>query len=189
MSTPRSAYSPRLVQLLCFCLVGVVNTGTFYGFYLVLHPWLPYFTAYTAAFAASMVGSFFLNTYLTYRTRPTWRKFLLFPLTNLTNYMIASISVYTLVEWAQMNDRAAPPGGRRDGHPLHVRPVPPHPAPSGPSWRAHQRVETLGRTTTAGLFCWRGRSLPCGGGGRWSGFGPWMTSPARNTTRRTTWRT
>lgn len=108
MSTPRSAYSPRLVQLLCFCLVGVVNTGTFYGFYLVLHPWLPYFTAYTAAFAASMVGSFFLNTYLTYRTRPTWRKFLLFPLTNLTNYMIASISVYTLVEWAQMNDRAAP---------------------------------------------------------------------------------
>ncbi|MGW0673467.1 GtrA family protein [Streptomyces sp. NPDC002746] len=108
MSTPRSTYSPQLLQLLRFCLVGVVNTSTFYGFYLALHPWLPYFTAYTAAFAASMVGSFFLNTYLTYRTRPTWRKFLLFPLTNLTNYMIASISVYTLVEWAQMNDKAAP---------------------------------------------------------------------------------
>nr|WSW65886.1 GtrA family protein [Streptomyces sp. NBC_00995] len=108
MSTPRSAYSPQRVQLLRFCLVGVVNTGTFYGFYFALHPWLPYFTAYTAAFAASMVGSFFLNTYLTYRTRPTWRKFLLFPLTNLTNYTVTGIGVYTLVEWARINDRAAP---------------------------------------------------------------------------------
>jgi putative flippase GtrA len=55
-----------------------------------------------------MIGSFFLNTYFTYRTRPTWRKFLLFPLTNVTNYVVTSIGVYVFVEWAGMNDKIAP---------------------------------------------------------------------------------
>ena len=100
--------SPQFRQIVRFALVGVVNTGTFYGFYLALHPWMPYFLAYTAAFVLSMIGSFFLNTYFTYRTRPTWRKFLLFPLTNLTNYVVTSVGVYVFVEWAHMNDKLAP---------------------------------------------------------------------------------
>jgi len=100
--------SPQILQIVRFALVGVVNTGTFYGFYLALHPWMPYFLAYTVAFVLSMIGSFFLNTYFTYRTRPTWRKFLLFPLTNLTNYVVTSVGVYVLVELVHMNDKIAP---------------------------------------------------------------------------------
>lgn len=100
--------SAQMRQIIRFALVGVVNTGTFYAFYLALHPWLPYFLAYTVAFVLSMIGSFFLNTYFTYRTRPTWRKFLLFPLTNLTNYVVTSVGVYVFVEWAHMNDKIAP---------------------------------------------------------------------------------
>lgn len=96
------------MQVVRFALVGVVNTATFYGFYLALHPWMPYFLAYTCAFVLSMIGSFFLNTYFTYRTRPTWRKFLLFPLTNLTNYVVTSVGVFVLVEWVHMNDKIAP---------------------------------------------------------------------------------
>lgn len=99
---------PGTLQILRFAAVGVVNTATFYGCYLGLRPWLPYFAAYTVAFVLSMTGSFFLNTYFTYRTRPTWRKFLLFPLTNLTNYVVTSAGVYVLVEWAHMDDRVAP---------------------------------------------------------------------------------
>lgn len=95
-------------QVVRFALVGGVNTATFYGFYLTLHPWMPYFAAYSAAFVLSMIGSFFLNTYFTYRTRPTWRKFLLFPLTNVTNYVVTSVGVYVFVEWAHMNDKIAP---------------------------------------------------------------------------------
>lgn len=105
--SPRAARGAWL-QVVRFAMVGVVNTGTFYGCYLALRPWLPYFAAYTAAFVLSMTGSFFLNTYFTYRTRPTWRKFLLFPLTNLTNYVVTGAGVYALVEWAHMNDRVAP---------------------------------------------------------------------------------
>ncbi|MFD4765101.1 GtrA family protein [Streptomyces niveus] len=85
-------------QLIRFALVGVVNTGTYYGCYLVLLTWLPYVAAHVAAFVLSMIGSFFLNSYFTYRTRPTWRKFLLFPLTNAANFTITTCGVYLLVD-------------------------------------------------------------------------------------------
>ncbi|MFF0479986.1 GtrA family protein [Streptomyces sp. NPDC004435] len=98
----------QLGQIIRFGVVGGINTGTFFGCYLLLHPWMPYFAAYTLAFLLSMVGSFFLNTYFTYRTRPTWKKFALFPLTNVTNYVVQSAGLYALVSWAGMDDRIAP---------------------------------------------------------------------------------
>ncbi|GAA0693906.1 GtrA family protein [Kitasatospora atroaurantiaca] len=99
---------PQIWQIVRFGLVGVVNTATFYVLYLALHPFLPYFAAFTVAFLLSMVGSFFMNTYFTYRTKPTWRKFLLFPLPNITNYLVQSGGVVALVQWLKVNDRIAP---------------------------------------------------------------------------------
>ncbi|MFF2811467.1 GtrA family protein [Streptomyces sp. NPDC058000] len=95
-------------QVVRFTVVGVVNTATFYACYLPLHRLLPYFAAYTVGFALSLVGSFFLNTYFTYRTRPTWKKFLLFPLTQVTNYAVQSAGLVALVSWLGMNSAAAP---------------------------------------------------------------------------------
>ncbi|SEN15073.1 GtrA family protein [Actinacidiphila rubida] len=95
-------------QILRFVLVGVVNTATFYGCYRLLLPALPYFAAYTLAFLVSMAGSFLMNTYFTYRTRPSWRKFALFPLTNVTNYLVQSAGLFALVDWLGMSEKAAP---------------------------------------------------------------------------------
>lgn len=91
-----------------FAAVGGVNTATFYACYLPLHRLLPYFAAYSLAFALSMVGSFLLNTYFTYRTRPTWKKFLLFPLTQVTNYAMQSAGLVALVSWCGVNSALAP---------------------------------------------------------------------------------
>ncbi|MFF3244384.1 GtrA family protein [Streptomyces sp. NPDC002870] len=96
------------VQLVRFALVGVVNTGTYYGLYLALLTWLPYVAAHVVAFALSMVGSFFLTSYFTYRTRPTWRKFLLFPLTNAANFVVTTSGVYLLVDVLHFGSRYAP---------------------------------------------------------------------------------
>lgn len=98
----------RLAQILRFCLVGGVNTLTFYGCYRLMLPALPYFAAYTLAFLLSMTGSFLMNTYFTYRTRPTWRKFALFPLTNATNYAVQSAGLFALVDWLRMSEKVAP---------------------------------------------------------------------------------
>ncbi|MFB7270560.1 GtrA family protein [Streptomyces sp. NPDC056244] len=95
-------------QLFRFALVGVVNTGTYYVCYLTLLNRLPYVVSHILAFLLSMVGSFFLNSRFTYRTRPTWRKFLLFPLTNAANFVITTSGVYLLVDVLHQNSRYAP---------------------------------------------------------------------------------
>ncbi|GAA2337675.1 GtrA family protein [Streptomyces caniferus] len=95
-------------QIVRFAAVGGVNTVTFYACYLPLHHLLPYFAAYTAAFAASLAGAFFLHTYVTYRTRPTWTKFLLFPLTQVTNYSVQSAGLVALVGWCGLDTAVAP---------------------------------------------------------------------------------
>lgn len=105
MSASRAA---TLRQLIRFALVGVVNTGTYYGCYLLLLPWLPYVVAHVVAFGISMTGSFFLNCRFTYNTRPTWRKFLLFPLTNAANFVITTSGVYLLVDVLHQNSTYAP---------------------------------------------------------------------------------
>ncbi|WP_432171945.1 GtrA family protein [Streptomyces sp. 1222.5] len=95
-------------QIITFALVGVVNTATYYCLYLLFLTWLPYLAAHVLAFALSMVGSFFLNARFTYRTRPTWRKFLLFPLTNATNFVITTAGVYVIVDVLHAGSRFAP---------------------------------------------------------------------------------
>ncbi|MFC9847631.1 GtrA family protein [Streptomyces sp. NPDC060223] len=95
-------------QILAFALVGVVNTLTYYGFYLLLLTRLPYLAAHILASVLSMIGSFFLNARFTYRTRPTLRKFLLFPLTNATNFVVTTAGVYVVVGVFHVGDRIAP---------------------------------------------------------------------------------
>ncbi|MFD5032414.1 GtrA family protein [Streptomyces sp. NPDC058405] len=96
------------LQMVRFALVGVVNTGTYYACYLFLLNRLPYVVSHVLAFLLSMTGSFFLHSRFTYRTRPTWRKFLLFPLTNAANFVITTSGVYLLVDVAHFGSRYAP---------------------------------------------------------------------------------
>ncbi|MFJ9731686.1 GtrA family protein [Streptomyces sp. NPDC101169] len=103
---PRQTAIPR--QMVTFAVVGAVNTAVYYGLYLLFLHWLPYLGAHVLAFALSMVGSFFLNARFTYRTRPTWRKFLLFPLTNATNFLVTTAGVYVIVDVLHAGNRFAP---------------------------------------------------------------------------------
>lgn len=103
--TPARAALPHVAR---FAVVGVVNTGVYYGSYLLLSTVLHYLAAHLLAIAVSMVVSFFLNCLWTFRTRPTWRKFALFPLTNMTNYLLTTAGVVVLVEWLAVDERIAP---------------------------------------------------------------------------------
>ncbi|TNC28805.1 GtrA family protein [Amycolatopsis alkalitolerans] len=91
-----------------FGAVGVLNTGTYYLLYLLLTRFLPYLVAHVCAFAVSMVGSYFLNCFFTFRTRPTLRKFVLFPLSNATNFVVTTAGLYVLVALVHVNHVVAP---------------------------------------------------------------------------------
>ena len=91
-----------------FVVVGLLNTGVYYACYLPLRTVVYYLVAHVLATAVAMVGSFLLNCYWTFRTRPTWRKFALFPLTNAANYVSTTVGVVVLVEWLSVDQRVAP---------------------------------------------------------------------------------
>ena len=102
---PGRATLPHVAR---FAVVGVVNTGVYYLTYLLSSVVLHYLPAHLLAIAVSMVVSFLLNCLWTFRTRPTWRKFALFPLTNATNYLVTTVGVVVLVEWLGLDERIAP---------------------------------------------------------------------------------
>jgi putative flippase GtrA len=91
-----------------FGVVGVLSALTYYLVYLVMQLVLPYLLAHAIAYAAAIVLSFFLNCHFTYRTLPTVKKFLLYPLTHLAGFLATSVGVTVLVEWAQVDERIAP---------------------------------------------------------------------------------
>lgn len=85
-------------QVVRFALVGAVNTGVYYTLYLLLLTALPYGASWALATTGAMLVSYLLTSLYTFRRRPTWRTFLLFPLPNLANYAITGLSIALLVE-------------------------------------------------------------------------------------------
>ncbi|SFS52838.1 GtrA family protein [Saccharopolyspora flava] len=89
-------------------VVGLINTLVYYGAYLFLRGALPYLVAHLMAMVPAVIVSYFLNCRFTFRTRPSMRKFLLFPLTNITNFAGVTVFLYVLVEFFGMDQRTAP---------------------------------------------------------------------------------
>lgn len=97
-----------LGRIVRFGLVGVVNTGVYFGLYLLLKLAVPYLAAHVLAFVPAMVGSYFLNCRFTFRTKPSLRTFLLFPLSNATNFVVTTAGLYVLVAWFALDQGIAP---------------------------------------------------------------------------------
>ncbi|WP_445487689.1 GtrA family protein [Niallia sp. 03133] len=93
-----------------FAVVGGINTFTYYAIYLgclhLLH--LNYFLSHIIGFLVSMVGSFFLNAYFTYKIKPTLVKFLQFPLTQLANTLLTAMLLFLFVGIFHLNSSFAP---------------------------------------------------------------------------------
>ena len=95
-------------RLIRFGLVGVVNTGVYYVLYLLLRMVMPYLVAHVVATLLAMVGSYFLNCYVTFKTRPSWRTFITFPLSNVANLLFTTLGLRIAVEWLGLDQRIAP---------------------------------------------------------------------------------
>lgn len=97
-----------LFNFLRFGTIGAVNTLHYYIWYMILlHFKIPYIVSHTIAFTFSMIGSYFLNCYFTFKTKPTLVKFIKFPLTTLANYIISTISLVLLVNIIHINPKFA----------------------------------------------------------------------------------
>ena len=97
-------------QIIRFVLVGCMNTFNYWLLYLLFTHVFHFhiLTSHSVAFIMSMIGSFFMNTYFTYKTKVTLKKFFQFPLTYIVNFIITTISIYVLVDILNLNKDIAP---------------------------------------------------------------------------------
>ncbi|MFD1736828.1 GtrA family protein [Bacillus salitolerans] len=97
-------------EVIRFIIVGFMNTFNYYVLYLLffhLFGW-HYMVSHVLAFIISMIGSFFMNSYFTYKTKPTWKKFFQFPLTYVVNITVTSTAIFLLVEVMKLNETISP---------------------------------------------------------------------------------
>ena len=102
-----SRRAPLLWALVRYALVGIVNAATYYAIYLVVLRDVGYLTAHVIGLGAAMIVSFFLNCRVTFRVRPSWRRFVLYPASQAVNVVATTVGVVALVGLG-VDERLAP---------------------------------------------------------------------------------
>ncbi|HDI1002540.1 TPA: flippase GtxA [Staphylococcus aureus] len=100
-------------EILKFIIVGGINTLNYYVVYLLLLKLLhiEYMISHITGFIVAFVISYYLNCYFVYRVKPTWRKFISFPITQLVNVNLQTVLLYVFVSWLNLPAEIAPFAG------------------------------------------------------------------------------
>lgn len=100
----------KYARFIKFVGVGVLNTLNYYIIYLVMMKLFeqPYMISHITGFVISLVISFYLNCYLVYHVRPTFRRFFAFPLTQIVNMTIQTLMLYICVDILHLSEWIAP---------------------------------------------------------------------------------
>lgn len=100
-------------EILKFIIVGGINTLNYYIVYLLLLKLLhiEYMISHITGFIVAFVISYYLNCYFVYRVKPTWRKFISFPITQLVNVSLQTVLLYVFVSWLNLPAEIAPFAG------------------------------------------------------------------------------
>lgn len=100
-------WAPRFARLVRFGMVGVANTAVYYLCYRLALLVLDYLVAHLLAWVVSVLFSFLMNCWFTYRVRPTWRRLLAFPASTLVNLAFTTLGSVLLVERLGVDERYA----------------------------------------------------------------------------------
>ncbi|HHW5936756.1 TPA: flippase GtxA [Staphylococcus aureus] len=100
-------------EILKFIIVGGINTLNYYVVYLLLLKLLhiEYMISHITGFLVAFVISYYLNCYFVYRVKPTWRKFISFPITQIVNVSLQIVLLYVFVSWLNLPAEIAPFAG------------------------------------------------------------------------------
>lgn len=100
-------------EIIKFVIVGGINTLNYYIVYLLLLKLLGvnYLVSHITGFIVSFIISYYLNCYFVYKVKPTLKKFLSFPLTQLVNMGMQTLLLYIFVQWLHFPSEIAPFAG------------------------------------------------------------------------------
>lgn len=98
----------KLMEFVRFCIIGAGAAVVHYGIYFLLQLWIDVNIAYTAGYALSFIGNFFLTTYFTFHSKPSWSKFIGFASSHALNYFL-HIVLFNALLWMGVHRLIAPP--------------------------------------------------------------------------------
>lgn len=101
------------IEIIKFIIVGGLNTLNYYIVYLLLLKLLDvnYLISHITGFLVSFIISYYLNCYFVYKVKPTLRKFISFPLTQIVNMGMQTLLLYVFVQWLHFPSEIAPFAG------------------------------------------------------------------------------
>lgn len=77
-----------LKEAIRFGIVGVAATALHYGIYYLLQPYINVNIAYTTGYTLSFIANFYLTSYFTFGTKPSWRKLMGMGGAHIVNYLL-----------------------------------------------------------------------------------------------------
>lgn len=95
----RSNQGPIAGEFGRFLIVGAVNTAVTYALYLLLLDSAAYLFAYSLAYVAGIVVSYFLNARFVFRAKPAINSALRFPFVYVAQYLLGAAVLWICVEW------------------------------------------------------------------------------------------
>ena len=81
----RSLWMKEFVR---FGVVGLVATAAHYGIYYILQPYINVNVAYSSGYILAFILNFYLTSYFTFGTKPSWRKLAGMGGAHLINYLL-----------------------------------------------------------------------------------------------------
>ena len=95
------------MQFVRFIVSGAINTGITYGLYLLLLPLLGYLPAYSAAYVAGILLSYWLNSVFVFGQPMSWRGLVRFPLVYVVQYVLTGVLLWLSVDALGVDKRIA----------------------------------------------------------------------------------
>ena len=94
-------------EFIRFGIVGGLSTALHYGIYYLLQLYINVNIAYTIGYILSFVGNFFLTSYFTFGTAPSWKKLVGMMGAHGVNYLL-HIALLNLFLWIGVAQQWAP---------------------------------------------------------------------------------
>lgn len=94
-------------EFIRFGIVGVIATGLHYGIYFLLQKYINVNIAYTLGYGLSFIGNFYLTSYFTFGTAPSWKKLIGMGGAHAINYSL-QIVLLNLFLWLKVPQEWAP---------------------------------------------------------------------------------
>ncbi len=94
-------------NFLLFGIIGVINTIIYNEYYLISLKFFPYVISSIIGYLVSMTLSFLMNSVYNFKVKPTFKKYIMYPLTSIPTLFCQTFGLSFLVEFLNIQKEIA----------------------------------------------------------------------------------